>query len=168
MAAINAARIAGAGRIIAVDNNPAKLQLATKLGATDLVNASDGDAVERVKEMTGGGVHHAIECIGLKTTAEQAFKMTMRGGTATIVGMVPYGQSVDVHGFDLLLGRRLQGCFMGGGSFRIDMPRLADLYIQGRLHLDDFISDRIPLEEINDGFAAMKSGKTLRTLIEFQ
>lgn len=167
MAAVNGAWIAGAGRIIAIDTNPVKLQLATKLGATDIMNPDDGDPVARVLEMTSGGVHHAVECLGLKETAEQAFKMTARGGAATIVGMVPYGMNIEVHGFDLLFERRLQGSLMGGGSFRTDMPRLIELYMQGRLHLDDWISDRISLEEINDGFAAMKSGKGVRSIIEF-
>ncbi len=167
MAAVNGAWIAGAGRIIAIDTNPSKLQLATKLGATDIVNPADGDPVERVREMTGGGVHHAVECLGLKETAEQAFRMTARGGTATIVGMVPYGLNIEVHGFDLLFERRLQGSMMGGGSFRTDMPRLIELYLQDRLHLDDWISERITLEEVNDGFDAMRSGKGMRSIIEF-
>ena len=167
MAAVNGAAVAGAGRIIAIDTNPAKLQLATKIGATDLINPADGDPVEQVMELTDGGVHHAIECLGLKATAEQAFRMTGRGGTATIVGMVPYGLNIEVHGYDLLMERKLQGSLMGGGSFRIDMPRLIALYRQGRLHLDDWISDRIPLEKINEGFAEMKAGKGVRSLIEF-
>ncbi len=167
MAAVNGAWIAGAGRVIAIDTNPAKLQLATKLGATDIVNPADGDPVECVLNMTSGGVHHAVECLGLKATAEQAFRMTARGGVATIVGMVPYGLNIEIHGFDLLFERRLQGSMMGGGSFRTDMPRLIELYLQGRLHLDDWISDRISLGEVNDGFAAMKSGKGMRSIIEF-
>lgn len=168
MAALNGAVIAGAARIIAVDTNPVKLQLAAKMGATDLINPNDGDPVERIKDLTKGGVHNAIECLGLKTTAEQAFRMTKMGGTATIVGMVPHGLTIDVHGFDLLFERKLQGSMMGGGSFRTDMPRLIELYLQGRLHLDDWISDRIKLEDINTGFDNMKAGKVLRSVIEFQ
>jgi S-(hydroxymethyl)glutathione dehydrogenase/alcohol dehydrogenase len=168
MAAVNGAWIAGAGRIIAIDTNPEKLQLASKLGATDIINPTEGDPVEQVLELTGGGVHHAIECLGLKTTAEQAFRMTARGGAATIVGMVPYGLNIEVHGLDLLYERRLQGSMMGGGSFRTDMPRLIELYMQNRLHLDDWISDRISLEEINQGFAALKSGIGMRSIIDFQ
>ena len=168
MAAVNGAVIAGAGRIIAIDTNPAKLQLAAKLGATDLINPNDGDPVKQVVDLTKGGVHHAVECLGLKATAEQAFRMTARGGAATIVGMVPFGINIEVHGLDLLYERRLQGSMMGGGSFRTDMPRLIELYMQGRLHLDDWISDRITLEEINKGFSAMKSGVGMRSVIEFQ
>ena len=144
-----------------------KLQLAPKLGATDLVNPNDGDPVERIKEMTGGGVHHAIECLGLKLTAEQAFQMLAFGGTATLVGMVPFGQKIELHGFDFLRERRIQGSSMGSNRFRVDMPRLIELYLQGRLHLDDWISERIKLEEINEGFQAMKAGKVVRSVIDF-
>jgi S-(hydroxymethyl)glutathione dehydrogenase/alcohol dehydrogenase len=167
MAAINGAFIAGAGRIIAVDTNPVKLQLATKLGATDIVNPNDGDPVERIKEMTRGGAHHAIECLGLKLTTEQAFQMLAVGGTATIVGMVPFGQKIELHGFDFLRERKIQGSSMGSNRFRVDMPRLVELYLQGRLHLDDWISDRIKLAEINQGFQAMKEGKVVRSIIDF-
>ena len=167
MAAINGAAIAGAGRIIAVDTNPVKLQLATKLGATDLVNPRDGDPVQRIKDLTRGGVHHAVECLGTKLTAEQAFQMLAIGGTATIVGMVPFGQKIEVHGFDFLRERKIQGSSMGSNRFRVDMPRLVDFYMQRKLHLDDWISDRIGLSMINEGFANMKAGKVVRSVIAF-
>ncbi len=167
MAAINGAEIAGAGRIIAIDTNPVKLQLAAKLGATDLVNPKDGDAVKRVQELTSGGVHHAIECLGTKLTAEQSFQMLRAGGTATIVGMVPFGEKIELHGFDFLRERKIQGSSMGSNRFRVDMPRLIDFYLQRKLHLDDWISDRIKLPQINEGFANMKAGKVVRSVIEF-
>jgi S-(hydroxymethyl)glutathione dehydrogenase/alcohol dehydrogenase len=167
MAAVNGAYVAGAARIIAVDTNPVKLQLATKLGATDLVNPNDGDPVERIIEMTKGGVHHAIECLGLKLTAEQSFRMLAVGGTATIVGMVPFGEKIELHGADFLRERKIQGSSMGSNRFRVDMPRMIELYLQGRLHLDDWISDRIELREINQGFKAMKEGKVIRSVIDF-
>jgi S-(hydroxymethyl)glutathione dehydrogenase/alcohol dehydrogenase len=167
MAAINGAAIAGAGRIIAVDTNPVKLQLATKLGATDLVNPKDGDPVQRIKDLTKGGVHHAVECLGTKATAEQAFQMLAFGGTATIVGMVPFGQKIELHGFDFLRERKIQGSSMGSNRFRVDMPRLVEFYRQRKLHLDDWISDRIKLSDINEGFAAMKAGKVVRSVIQF-
>lgn len=167
MAAINGAHVAGAGRVIAIDTNPVKLQLATKLGATDLINPNDGDPVEQVKELTKGGVDHAIECLGLKLTAEQSFQMLRVGGTATIVGMVPFGEKIELHGFDFLRERKIQGSSMGSNRFRTDMPRLIELYLQGRLHLDDWISDKIKLEEINEGFTAMKEGRAVRSLIDF-
>lgn len=167
MAAVNGAYVAGAARVIAIDTNPVKLQLATKMGATDLVNPKDGDPVEQVLEMTGGGVHHAIECLGLKLTAEQSFGMLAPGGTATIVGMVPFGEKIELHGYDFLRERKIQGSSMGSNRFRVDMPRLIELYLQGRLHLDDWISETIKLDEINDGFKAMKEGRVLRAVIDF-
>jgi S-(hydroxymethyl)glutathione dehydrogenase/alcohol dehydrogenase len=167
MAAINGAAIAGAGRIIAVDTNPVKLQLATKLGATDLVNPRDGDPVKRIQELMKGGVNHAIECLGTKTTAEQAFQMLKAGGTATIVGMVPFGTKIELHGFDFLRERKIQGSSMGSNRFRVDMPRLIEFYNQRRLHLDDWISDRIKLADITQGFANMKAGKVVRSVIRF-
>ena len=168
MAAINGAAIAGAGRIVAVDTNPVKLQLATKLGATDVVDARNGDPVAQVKELTNGQVHHAIEAVGSKSTAEQSFQMLGPGGVATIIGMIPFGTKIELHGFEFLRGeKKMQGSSMGSNRFRTDMPRLIEHYIRGRLHLDDWISARIKLAEINDGFANMKSGKVLRSVVMF-
>jgi S-(hydroxymethyl)glutathione dehydrogenase/alcohol dehydrogenase len=167
MAAINGADIAGAGRIIAIDTNPVKLQLATKLGATDVVDPKNGDVVQQVRELTKGGVHHAFEVLGRKETAEQAFAMLASGGTATIVGMIPFGQKIELHGFDFLRERRIQGSSMGSNHFRVDMPRLVEFYMRGKLHLEDWISAKLKLSEINEGFADMKAGKTLRSVIVF-
>jgi S-(hydroxymethyl)glutathione dehydrogenase/alcohol dehydrogenase len=168
MAAINGAEIAGAGRVIAIDTNPVKLQLATKLGATDLVNPNDGDPVKQVRDLTGGvGVDHAFEVLGAKITAEQAFSMIGPGGTATIVGMIPVGTKIELHGPDFLREKRIQGSSMGSNHFRQDMPRLVEFYLKGKLHLDDWVSARIKLSEINEGFANMKSGKVVRSIIEF-
>src|SRR6185369_11406873 len=167
MAAINGAEIAGAGRIIAVDTNPVKLQLATKLGATDVVDPRNGDVVQQVRDLTNGGVHHSFEVLGRKETAEQAFAMLAPGGTATIVGMIPFGQKIELHGFDFLRERKIQGSSMGSNHFRVDMPRLVEFYLRGRLHLEDWISAKLKLDEINEGFAAMKAGKTVRSVIMF-
>ena len=167
LSAINGAAIAGAARIIAVDMMASKLELARKFGATDVVNASEVDAVGEVREMTGGGVHYSFEAIGLKQTAEQAFKMLNFGGTATIIGMIPPGVNVVVHGPEFLMERKLQGSNMGSNRFRVDMPRFVDFYLQGRLHLDDLISGRIRLEDINEGFAALETGEVARNVIMF-
>ena len=88
-------------------------------------------------------------------------------GTLTIVGMVPHGQKIELHGFDFLRERRVQRSSMGSNRFRTDMPRMIELYRQGRLHLDDWISAKIKLEEINDGFKAMKNGTVIRSVIDF-
>jgi S-(hydroxymethyl)glutathione dehydrogenase / alcohol dehydrogenase len=167
LSAVNGAALAGAERIIAIDTVASKLQLAKKMGATDTINASNADPVEMVKEMTGGGVPYSFEAIGTKKTAEQAFAMLRPGGVATIIGMIPFGVKIELHGADFLRDRKIQGTSMGGNHFRVDMPRLLELWRQGRLKLDHLISGRIKLEEINDGFAKLKSGAPVRQLIEF-
>jgi len=156
---INAAYIAGAARIIAIDMEGAKLNLAKGFGATDVINAKDGDVVKKLQEMTGGGVHYSFEAIGLKSTAEQAFKSLRHGGTATIIGMIPVGTNIEIHGPELLRERKLQGAFMGSNRFRIDMPRFIEYYMQGRLKLDELISDRIGLNDINDALANLRAAK---------
>jgi S-(hydroxymethyl)glutathione dehydrogenase/alcohol dehydrogenase len=167
LSAINGAAIAGAGRIIAVDRVPSKLELARQFGATDTVDASEGDAVERVLELTGGGVDYSFEAIGLKATCEQAWRMLAMGGTATVIGMVPADQAIEIRGMDLLQEKKLQGSMMGSNRFRIDMPRYVDFYLSGKLMLDPLISRRIPLEEINDGMEALKTGEVARQVIAF-
>jgi S-(hydroxymethyl)glutathione dehydrogenase / alcohol dehydrogenase len=123
--------------------------------------------VATVKEMTGGGVPYSFEAIGLKTTAEQSFAMLRPGGVATIIGMIPLGTKIELHGADFLRDRKIQGTSMGGNHFRIDMPRLLELWRQGRLKLDSLISGRIKLAQINEGFASLKSGAPVRQLIDF-
>lgn len=167
LSAINGAAIAGAARIIAVDMVPSKLELARKFGATDVVNAKDGDPVEAVRELTGGGVHYSFEAIGLKQTAEQSFKMLARGGVSTIIGMIPVGTNIELHGPEFLMERKIQGSNMGSNRFRVDMPRFVELYLQGRLHLDDLISRRIKLEDVNDGLKALETGEVARSVIIF-
>jgi S-(hydroxymethyl)glutathione dehydrogenase / alcohol dehydrogenase len=165
--AIQGAYLAGASRIIAVDMLDGKLELAKQFGATDTVNASDGTAVQQVMELTGGGVHYSFEAIGLKVAAEQAFNMLRRGGTATVIGMIPIGEMVELPGVAFLGEKKIQGSAMGSNRFRVDMPRYVDLYLQGRLKLDELVSARIKLEEINDGFAEMKKGEIARSVIVF-
>lgn len=164
--AIQGARIAGAERVIAVDMIADKLDLARVFGATDTVDASQGDAVMEIIEMTGGGVDHAIEAVGLKQTAEQCFNMLAAGGTATVIGMIPIGTTIELQGVSLLAERRIQGSVMGSTRFRIDMPMYANLYLQGRLKLDELVSRRLKLEEINDGFDALRKGEVARSVIE--
>ena len=167
LSAINGAAIAGALRIIAVDRVASKLELARTFGATDVVNASETDVVEAVMEFTGGGVDHSFEAIGLKETAEQAFAMLARGGTATIIGMIPPGTKIEVEGRELLREKRLQGSLMGSNHFPVDMPRLVDFYRQGRLKLDELISQRIKLEDINDAVSELRRGEIARSVITF-
>ena len=167
LSAVNGAALAGAERIIAIDTVASKLEIARAVGATDTINASNVDPVEAIKELTGGGVHYSFEALGLKRTAEQAFEMLRAGGTATIIGMVPYGVKIELHGWDFLRDRKIQGTSMGGNRFRVDMPRLLELWRQGRLKLDHLITGTIKFDQINEGFANLKSGAPVRQLIDF-
>jgi len=168
LAAIQGARIAGARKIIAVDMFEGKLAMAKRLGATDSVDASANDPIDEIRKLTGGGVDYAFEAIGLKKAAEQAFNSLKPGGTATVIGMIPVGQKVEVDGFMFLTERKLQGTNMGSNRFRIDMPRYLDFYLQGRLKLDEMISKRGKLEDVNEAFRAMKAGEVARTVLMFQ
>lgn len=167
LSAINGADIAGAGRIIAIDTHVEKLELAKVFGATDVIDASNTDPVAAVMAQTGDGVNHSFEAVGLKATTEQAFRMLRRGGTANIIGMIPVGVSIELSGSDFLAERRIQGSAMGSNRFPVDMPRLVDFYMAGKLKLDTLIARRIPLEEVNSAFAEMKTGKVARSVIVF-
>lgn len=167
LSAINGAAIAGAGRIIAIDRVPSKLALAEEFGATDVIDASEGDVVKQVQQMTGGGVHHSFEAIGLKATAEQAFRMLRRGGTANIIGMIPVGTMIELHGPDFLGEKKIQGSFMGSNRFPVDMPRFVDFYMSGKLKLDRMVSRRLKLEEVNEAFDELKRGEIARSVIVF-
>jgi S-(hydroxymethyl)glutathione dehydrogenase/alcohol dehydrogenase len=167
LATINAAKIAGAGRIIAADPIPEKRALAMKLGATDVIDATAEGAAATIIEMTKGGVDHAIEAVGRPASAQLAVNVLRRGGTATILGMMPLAEKVGLSAMDLLSGKKLQGAIMGGNRFPVDIPRLVDFYIRGLLDLDSIIAERIPLSAINDGFDKMKKGDSARSVIVF-
>jgi S-(hydroxymethyl)glutathione dehydrogenase/alcohol dehydrogenase len=167
LSAIQGARIAGANRIIAVDTVSSKLELAQTLGATDVIDASSDDPVKAVKQLTGGGSSFTFEAVGLKQTAEQAFRMLRAGGQATVIGLIPLGTMVEVHGVELTNEKTLTGSNMGSTQFRTDMPRYIEMYLDGRLKLDEMISGTMPLEQVNEGFEDMKSGNVARQIIVF-
>jgi S-(hydroxymethyl)glutathione dehydrogenase/alcohol dehydrogenase len=168
LAAIQAARIAGAGTVIAVDVSESKLETARQLGATTTVNAAETDnLVAAIKELTGGGVDYSFEAIGKKVTAEQAFQALDTGGTATIIGMVPDDTKLEIKAMDLLSEKRLQGSMMGSNQFRTDIPRLVSMYLDGRLDLDTMVSKTLKLEEVNEGYDLMKRGEVARSVISF-
>ena len=166
LAAINGAAVAGAGRIIAIDTVASKLELARAFGATDGIDASQGNVVKQIRDLTGKrGVDHAIEAIGLKQTIEDAFNMLVKGGLATIVGMARYDLKVELPAIAFLQERRIQGSMMGGVRNSIDIPRYVDFYMEGRLKIDELISRRRPLEEVNEAFDDMKAGGIARTVL---
>ena len=167
LAAINAARIAGADRIIAIDPIAAKRALAERVGATDSFDSADPALREKIVELTRGGVHHAIEAVGRIATGELALALLRRGGTATIVGMMPLNEKVGMHAMDLLAEKRLQGSLMGSNRFPIDIPRLVDFYLAGRLDLDSLVAERIGLGEVNQAMERLRIGDTARSVIMF-
>jgi S-(hydroxymethyl)glutathione dehydrogenase / alcohol dehydrogenase len=174
LAAIQGARIAGARMIIAVDQFEAKLALAKRLGATHTVDSSHTDAVAAIRELASpsqptdrGGVDYAFEAVGLKKLAEDCFECIKPGGTATIIGMIPVGQKVELDGPKFLTERKIQGTNMGSNRFRIDMLRYIDFYQQGRLNLDEMITRRGKLPDVNEAFRAMKAGEVARTVLMF-
>jgi S-(hydroxymethyl)glutathione dehydrogenase/alcohol dehydrogenase len=167
LAAIQGARIAGARTIIAVDIHENKMKTARDLGATHTVDASSGDAVQKVLDIVPGGVDYSFECIGLKSAAEQAFQTIRDGGVATVVGMIPVGQKIEVEGSVMLRSKKLQGCTMGSNHFKVHMPQYVDLYMQGRLKLDEMVTRTGKLEDVNEAFRAMKAGEVARTVLKF-
>ena len=162
---IQAARLAGAERIIAVDMAEHKLATAREFGATDVVNAKEDDPVAKVKELTGGGVDYSFEAIGLKVTSEQAYEMAGRGGTAVIVGMVPPTEQISIASNIWVQEKTLKGSFYGSARFHLDMPRILNLYLQGKLNLDGLVSRRYPLAEINEAFDALRNGEVARSVL---
>lgn len=161
---VQGARLAGARRIIGVDTVASKADLGAKFGMTDFVNASEVDPVARVQELTNNRLDYAFEAIGLGRTVEQAFAMVRRGGTAVVVGVV--GQEVTVPGIAFLGEKRLVGSFFGSAKLQYDLPAYVDLYMEGRLNLDDLVSRKRPMNEINEAFDDMQAGLVARSVME--
>ncbi|HEY5476296.1 MAG TPA: Zn-dependent alcohol dehydrogenase [Tepidiformaceae bacterium] len=164
---IQGAALAGASRIIAVDLLESKLAAAREFGATDVVDASKGDPAKQVRDMTGGGVDFAFEAIGLAKTAEQCFAMIKRGGRAVVVGMIGVGQNVTLPGSAFLGEKGIIGSFYGSTRQTHDMPWLMELYRQKRLKIDELITRRYKLDQINEAYAALKNGEVNRSVILF-
>lgn len=167
LSAINGAAIAGAAQIIAVDPLDDKLAMAKRFGATDVVNAKADNVVEQVCELTGGGVDYAFECIGLEVTTSQCYNMLAPSGLAVVIGLFKPGSVVELPAEGFLSEKRIQGSFMGSNRLSIDIPRLVELYMKGQLKLDDLISKRISLEQINEGFDLMRDGRAARSVVVF-
>lgn len=167
LAVVNAAKIAGAGKVIAADPLPEKRELARVLGATHTVDAMAPDAPKQIIAISGGGVHYGIEAVGRQASADLAVASLRRGGTAIILGMMPLDCKVGLGAMDLLGGKKLMGALMGMNHFPVDLPRLVDFYMRGLLDLDTIIAERIPLEDINKGFDKMREGHSARSVVVF-
>ena len=164
---VQGAKLAGAAQIVAIDLAPEKRALASRLGATHVIEGGP-DAVATVREMTNGGVDYAFEVIGLDRTMVQAIQMLAVGGLMTIVGAMPLTATFPMSGIQMLLNEwRVQGSFMGSSPFVRDIPRFGDLYMQGRLELDALVAERIDLSQINQGFETMLGATQARSVITF-
>jgi len=165
--AIQGARIAGASRIFAVDVHPTKLETARLFGATDVVNSAAGDPVAALLDLTGGrGVDYAFEAIGRADTIRQAFDSLAKGGTAVAIGIAPKEALISIAPQALVYGeRRLLGSMYGSTRPRADFARFADLYLAGKLQLEQLVTREWRLEEINSAFAAMNAGEVARGVI---
>ena len=169
LSVVQGCRIASAARIVAVDTAAWKLDLAARLGATDVIDAAAGNPVPAIVEMTSGGVDYAFEAIGTPATVRQAVRMTRKGGTIVMIGVVPAGTSVELPGADIVLReKRILGCMMGSNRFRTDMPRYIELYRRGQLRLDEMISARLPLDRVNEALEAMRQRAAARSVLVFE
>ena len=165
---IQMSKLMGAGKIIAVDVMKQKLAWAEEFGATHVVDASKGDPVEDVHRLSGtGGVDYAFEIVGTQKTIEQALLATHRGGTCVIVGVSPAGTKLSIDPGLFLQQRILTGSSFGGGRQRTDVPTLIDLYMNGKYRLDEMISRRVPLEELNNAFDLMLAGEVKRSVVVY-
>lgn len=164
---LSGARLAEAGTIIGIDRNPKALELATRFGATHTVDASAQDPVAAVRELTGGGVMHAFEAVGLEVTTQQAVRMTCTGGTAWLIGLHRPGSTTTLSmQQDVLMPQRsIVGTYMGSTDVQRDLPRYAQWYLDGTINLDDLVADEINVADINAGFDRMRAGAIARTVI---
>jgi S-(hydroxymethyl)glutathione dehydrogenase/alcohol dehydrogenase len=162
---VAAARLAGAGRVIAVERDPAKLELALRRGATDTVSAADGDAAAAVLRLAPGGVDHAFEAVGLPVTIRQAWDVLRPGATAIVVGIAPQGAEVALPALELLSEKGLRGCYYGSANATVEIGLLARLAADGRFALGDVVSHVCDLDGIEDAFGRLRRGEGLRTLV---
>lgn len=166
LAALMGALAAGAARVIAVDLAQDKLDFALALGATDSVNASDPDAAKRLRDMTEGGVDHALEMVGSAKALEFAYKVTRRGGTTVTVGLPAAIQTLNTPVWHLVAEERtLKGSYLGSCVPRRDLGRFIALYRQGKLPVDRLLTGRLKLEEINEGFDRLQRGEAIRQIV---
>jgi S-(hydroxymethyl)glutathione dehydrogenase / alcohol dehydrogenase len=168
LAAVQGARLAGAGKIIAVDLNPAKLALAAKMGATHGIDVSKDDAVAAAKKETAGrGADVVIESAGSPAAFRLTTEAVRPGGQVIWLGKIDVDKDASFRWGSLMQEKRIRRVSYGNARPRRDFPLLARAYLEGSLLLDDLISRRISLDEINDGFAALKRGETIRSVITF-
>jgi S-(hydroxymethyl)glutathione dehydrogenase/alcohol dehydrogenase len=167
---IQGAKMVGADKIIGVDLNPAREELARKFGLTHFVNPKDvkGDLVAHLVELTGGGADYSFECVGSPLLMRQALECCHRGwGVSVVIGVAAAGQEISTRPFQLVTGRVWKGSAFGGARGRTDVPRIVDWYMEKKINIDDLITHILPLEKINDGFDLMTRGESIRSVVVY-
>src|SRR6056300_628998 len=166
---IQGAKLVGARRIIGVDLNDDKKEMATQFGMTDFVNPSEVDnVVDHLIQMTGGGVDYSFECIGNVNVMRQALECCHKGwGQSCVIGVAGAGQEISTRPFQLVTGRSWRGTAFGGARGRTDVPKIVDWYMEGKIHIDEMITHTMPLDEIYTAFDLMHEGKSIRSVVTF-
>jgi S-(hydroxymethyl)glutathione dehydrogenase/alcohol dehydrogenase len=167
---IQGLRMVGADQIVGVDTNPAKRPLAERFGMTHFVNPAevDGDLVQHLVALTDGGADYSFECIGNVGVMRQALECCHRGwGESIVIGVAGAGEEISTRPFQLVTGRVWRGSAFGGAKGRRDVPRIVDWYMSGKIQIDPLITHELPLERINEAFALMHEGRSIRTVIRF-
>ncbi|MGQ0619603.1 MAG: S-(hydroxymethyl)glutathione dehydrogenase/class III alcohol dehydrogenase [Panacagrimonas sp.] len=167
---IQGAKMVGANKIIGVDINPAREEMARRFGMTHFVNPKEvkGDIVGHLVELTGGGADYSFECIGNTTLMRQALECCHKGwGVSTIIGVAPAGAEISTRPFQLVTGRRWQGTAFGGARGRTDVPKIVDWYMDRKIEIDPLITHVMPLEDINHGFDLMTRGESIRGVVVY-
>ncbi len=164
---IQGARMVGAGKIIGVDVNPAREEMARRFGMTDFINPAEvDDVVQAIVDLTDGGADYSFECIGNTQVMRQALECCHRGwGQSIIIGVAEAGAEISTRPFQLVTGRVWKGTAFGGARGRTDVPRIVDWYMEGRINIDDLITHTLPLDRINEGFDLMKRGESIRSVV---
>ena len=166
---IQGAKMVGARRIIGIDINPSKVELAKKFGMTDFINPNDVDnVVEAICDLTNGGVDYSFECIGNVNVMRQALECAHKGwGESVIIGVAGAGQEIATRPFQLVTGRVWRGSAFGGARGRTDVPKIVDWYMEGKINIDDLITHTMPLEDINKAFELMHKGESIRSVVVY-
>jgi len=167
---IQGLRLVGANIIVGVDLNPTKRELAERFGMTHFVNPSEveGDLVPYLVDLTKGGADYSFECIGNVDVMRQALECCHKGwGESIIIGVAGAGQEISTRPFQLVTGRVWRGTAFGGAKGRTDVPKIVDWYMEGKIDVDDLITHTMPLEDINKGFDLMRSGESIRSVVQF-
>jgi S-(hydroxymethyl)glutathione dehydrogenase/alcohol dehydrogenase len=162
---VQGARLAGAKRIVAIDTNPLKLELAGQFGATDVIRVDETPMVDEIARVVPGGVDYAFEVVGQPELLAQTFELTRPGGTCVAVGSMPPGATIPVRGAALFMERRLVGCVGGSNVPERDIPRIVDLYRAGKIRLDELIGKRVALADFASGIAASEGGEVARSVV---